>query len=60
MHENEWKKVLSGILSEKQKEREDTYEWVHSKFWNEEVLERLKNELERPGNTLFTLSQAPA
>jgi hypothetical protein len=52
MHEVEWKRVFSGILSEKPKEREETYEWVQGKFWNEEVLEHLKSELEKPEKTL--------
>src|SRR4030042_4017396 len=47
MHEVEWKKVFSGILSEKPNEREETYEWVRDKFWQDEVIERLKVELEK-------------
>ena len=47
MHEVEWKKVFSGVLSEKPNEREETYEWVTDKFWQDEVLERLKVELEK-------------
>ncbi len=52
MHDNEWKKVFAGILSEKPKEREETYEWVQGKFWNDEALERLKTELEKREKTL--------
>ncbi len=52
MHEVEWKRVYSGILSEKPKEREETYEWVQGKFWNDEVLEHLKSELEKTDKTL--------
>ncbi len=52
MHDVEWKKVFAGILSEKAKEREETYIWVHDKFWNEDVLERLKNELDKRDKTL--------
>ncbi len=52
LHENEWKKVFAGILSEKPKEREETYEWVQGKFWTEEALERLKIELERSETSL--------
>ncbi len=52
MHDVEWKKVFAGILSEKSKEREETYVWVQDKLWNEEVLERLKSELDKRDKTL--------
>ncbi len=56
MHDVEWKKVIAGILSEKPKEREEAYEWVHTKLWNDEVLERLKNELEKTERSLVEKS----
>ena len=42
MNEAEWRKVLAAIQSEDPQEREDTYQLVNEKFWNDEVLEKLE------------------
>src|SRR5271157_2336475 len=48
MNEAEWRKVLAGITSEDAQEREDTYELVGDKFWNDEVLDKLKENFDGP------------
>ncbi|HMF34418.1 MAG TPA: hypothetical protein VKK79_23550 [Candidatus Lokiarchaeia archaeon] len=52
MNEAEWRKVLAGITSEDAQEREDTYELVGDKFWNDEVLDKLKENFDGPEVTL--------
>lgn len=48
MNEAEWRKVLSSIVSDTPEEREEAYELVQSKFWNDEVLEKLKTFCDKP------------
>jgi hypothetical protein len=52
MNEAEWRKVLAGITSENDQDREETYVLVSDKFWNDDVLEKLKLIFDDPASTL--------